>query len=92
MKVSVTAHGTLRRHFGEGTHIVELRDGATVGDLLLRIEELWGGAIPGHLWNAGKHRFRGPVVLTVGGKAVHDIERILSENDHIGIYKALVGG
>ena len=92
MRIQVTAFGGLCEHFGRETHEVDLPDGATLADLLVRVEEQWGDRVPASLWNSREHRFRGPVVIKVGERATRDRTAVLSDGQEVRLYRALVGG
>ncbi len=92
MRIRVTAFGELCEHFGKETHVVELAEGATLADLLVRWEELWGERLPAGLWNRKQHRFRGPVVVRLGDRLTREWGTALADGQEVGLYRALVGG
>jgi molybdopterin converting factor small subunit len=90
--VRVKAFGHLREIFGSHEQRVELSQGATLAALLVAIEDSFGDRLPASLWNRREHRFRGPVVLSVGGRIVRGRDTVLADGEEIGIHQALVGG
>jgi hypothetical protein len=92
MRILLTAFGGLCEHFGKEAHEVDLPEGATLADLLVRVEKRWGNRLPASLWNDREHRFRGPVVIKVGDRVTRDRTVVLSDGQGIRIYQALVGG
>jgi molybdopterin converting factor small subunit len=92
MRVTVKATGLMREYFGEATHEVELPEGATLGDLLSRIEVEFREGLTGSIWNWTEHRFRGPVVIVIDKRVVKDRATLLKDQQEVDFYKALVGG
>ncbi len=92
MTVRVKPFGNLRGIFGGDEQRLELAEGATLAALLVAIEDSLGDRLPASLWNRREHRFRGPVVLRVGGRIVRDRATVLADGEEIGIHQALVGG
>jgi molybdopterin converting factor small subunit len=90
--VRVTAFGRLREVFGSDEHRVQLAEGATLAALLVALEDSFGDRLPASLWNRREHRFRGPVVLSVGGRIARGRDTALAEGEEIRIHQALVGG
>lgn len=92
MQVILRSHGLLKKYFGQNAHRVELPESATVSDLFKYIERRWMDRMPHFLWNGKEHRFRGPVVVIVDGKAIRRRNTPLMHNQEVDLYKASVGG
>jgi len=92
IQVTLALSGTLREYFDEPEYLVELPDGATLGDLLVRIEEDHGARLTGSIWNRSEHRFRGAMVLMIGARAVKDRAMLLRAGQTVKVFKAVVGG
>jgi molybdopterin converting factor small subunit len=89
--ITLEARGTLAEVFGPET-CYELADGATLGDLLDRIDREHGERLAQTIWNRRERRFRGPVVIMAGQRAVKDRATPLGDRQVVSLYKALVGG
>jgi len=92
IRVVLQACGPLRETFGAPELGFELADGATLGDLLDRIGADHGERLAGSLWNLRERRFRGPVVIMAGSRAVKDRATPLHDQQVVRLYKAVVGG
>ena len=92
MEVLLTATGQLEKEFGGSRFRMEFPEGATLGDLLVRIDSDFGDALPRELWNRGARKFRGPVVLVSDGRVVRDSGLRLRKGQEIVLFKVLVGG
>ena len=82
----------MRDYLGEEPHAVHLPEGATLGDLLVRIEQEFKEQLTGSIWNWEEHRFRGPVVIVLGHRIVKDRTTPLQDQQEVSFHKALVGG
>lgn len=92
MLVTLRGIGHMREYLGDEPHAVDLPEGATLGDLLIRIEQDFKEQLTGSIWNWEGHRFRGPVVIVLGGRIVKDRTTPLQDQQEVCIHKALVGG
>jgi molybdopterin converting factor small subunit len=91
IQVTLQAQGTLEEVFGPAA-CCELADGATLGDLLDRIDAEHGERLAGTIWNRREKRFRGPVVIMLGRRAVKDRATPLRDRQVVSLFKAVVGG
>jgi molybdopterin converting factor small subunit len=91
IRVTLLSSGPMLDYFGE-RELLELPDGATLGDLLERIGAEHGERLAGSIWNRKEGRFRGPVVIMVGGRAVKDRATPLQDQAQVNLIKAVVGG
>jgi len=92
MQVTLIGMGLMRDYLGEVPHVVVLPEGATLGDLLARIELDFKEQLAGSIWNWEEHRFRGPVVIVSGHRIIRDRTTPLQDQQEVSFYKALVGG
>lgn len=92
IRVSLRAAGPMRECFGSAELDLDLPDGATLGDLLLRIEQDHGERLAGSIWNWREHRFRGPVVIMSGSRVLRDRAMALRDQQQVTFTKAVVGG
>jgi molybdopterin converting factor small subunit len=92
MQVTLKGIGLMRDYLGEAPRQVELPEGATLGDLLDRIELDFKEQLTGSIWNWEEHRFRGPVVIVSDHRTIKDKATPLQDQQEVSFYKALVGG
>lgn len=92
MWVTIKGCGTMRDYFGDAPCLVELNEGATLGDLFVQIEVDFKEKLAGPIWNWQKHGFRGPVVTVIGQRAVKDLSTLLADGQEVSFHKAVVGG
>lgn len=92
MKVYINAFGLLKKYFGDSKYCLEIPKGSTMYDLMNAINGVWGEKLPPYLWDSGKKRFRGSVVIMIQKKAVTSMETLLKEGQEVNLYKVLAGG
>lgn len=91
--VTLQATGPMREYFPGPDQPLELPDGATLGDLLDRIEADHGDRLAGSaIWNRQARKFRGPVVIKAGSQVVTARTAPLRDGQVVSLIKALVGG
>jgi molybdopterin converting factor small subunit len=91
IRVRLQPCGPLVEAFGAPEFAYDLADGASLGDLLDRIGAEHGERL-GSIWNLRERRFRGPVVIMSGAKALKDRATPLRDQQTVSLYKAVVGG
>ena len=92
MVVQLKAIGDLRDYIGKEPQAVQLKEHATLADLLLAIDERWGAALPHYLWDAAQKKFRGAVFFLINEEVVRDLRTPLADGTQIALLKAIVGG
>ena len=92
IQVLLHGAGTMAECFGAAEQRLDLPDGATLGDLLLRIEQDHGERLAGSVWNWKEHRFRGPVVIMSGSRVLRDRATALRDQQKVTFTRAVVGG
>ena len=92
--VTLQAMGPMREYFPGPDQELEFPDGATLGDLLDRIEADHGERLSGSssIWNRQARKFRGPVVIKAGSRVVTARTAPLQDRQVVSLFKALVGG
>ena len=92
--IKVRVHFTLplRRHIGCQELEIELREGATVRDLLQAIGQEWGAQLPRRMWNPQKQAFVHPVQLLGRQRQVGDGSRPLVDGEEFIVTVIAVGG
>ena len=91
MKILLRSIGDLRDYFGRDPQEIELKENATLKDLLQAIDEQWGSALPPYLWDRANKRFRGSVFFLINKEVIQDIHTPLRDGLPIDLMKALVG-
>jgi molybdopterin converting factor small subunit len=92
MLIRLRIFGALERYLGGDRHEVELRQGATVRDLMDLIDERWGDELPSQFWDPERKRFQGPVLIMSEGVDVLDQELPLADQQQLMILVPLSGG
>ncbi len=92
MVIHLKGIGDLRDYIGKEPQAVELKDGATLSDLLLAIDNRWGKVFPYYLWDASQKQFRGAVFFLINKEVVKDMQTPLQDGLQINLLKAIVGG
>jgi len=91
--VTLQAVGPMREYFPGPGQDLELPDGATLGDLLDRIDAAHGERLAGtSIWNRQARKFRGPVVIKAGTRLVTSRAAPLQDRQVVSLIKAVVGG
>jgi sulfur carrier protein ThiS len=92
--ITLQATGPMREYFPGPDQELELPDGATLGDLLDRIDADHGERLAGSttIWNRQARKFRGPVVVKAGSQVVAARTAPLRDRQVVSLIKALVGG
>jgi molybdopterin converting factor small subunit len=92
MIVRLRAFGELERLFDGERPLLGLPDDAMLGDLLDAIAERWGAQLEPFWWDRAARRFRGPVVILVGGTDVHDPATRLNDGQEVLLVPVVSGG
>jgi len=92
IRVLLQAAGTMGECFGAAELELDLPDGATLGDLLVRIEQDHGERLAGAVWNWKEHRFRGPIVIMSGSRVLRERTTRLRDRQKVTFTRAVVGG
>ena len=58
IRVTLAISGTMREYFDQEGYPMELPEGATLGDFLVRIGQDHEARLSGPIWNRVEHRFR----------------------------------
>lgn len=92
MVIQLKAIGDLRDYIGQEPQAVELKENATLADLLAEIDVRWGKALPQYLWDSSQKKFRGAVFFLINEEVVKDLQTPLQDGLRIDLLKAIVGG
>ena len=92
MRIHLKCVGDLRDYVSRETQVIDLTDGASLGDLLSTIGERWDANFPPYLWDAEKKRFRGAVFFVIDKQVVQDLAETLQEDSEVVLIRALSGG
>ena len=92
MKVILEFNRVLAHHYPRKELSVEVRDNGVLGDLFQSVSRLEEPRLPESLWNYDEDRFRGPVLLTSGGRVIRDKNEKLFNGQRIVLRRCIVGG
>lgn len=92
MEVIVKTSGTIERFFPakEFRFLFETR--AVLSDVYEMLGQRFGPEISAAVWNHGKNRFRGPVIVSSGGRLLKRDDEILHDGQVIELKRFLIGG
>jgi len=92
MEIILKTSGTMERFFPKKEFRFVLKKGAQLSDLYEIMGRLNGPEISAAVWNHGKNRFRGPVIVKSGGRLLKNEEEILYDGQIIELKRFLIGG
>jgi hypothetical protein len=92
MEIILKTSGTIERFFPEKEIRFVLKKGAALSDLYEMMGRLNGSKISAAIWNHGKNRFRGPVIVSSGGRLLKNEDEILYNGQIIELKRFLIGG
>lgn len=92
MNVTLRAKGVMGRYLGTDPIEIVLPEKAALRDLFEYFHNRLSSRVPDFIWITEEKRFRGPVVVTIGGKVVRDMNSPLEAGMEIQIFKGFVGG
>ena len=92
MHVRIQPDGNISRHFPEKEIVLELEENSTLVDLFDEIGRSIGSNLPESIWNKGKSRFRGPIIIASGGAVLRNHDEVLHDGQLIKLKRFLVGG
>jgi len=92
MEIILKISGTIERFFPEKEIRFVLKKGVVLSDLYEMMGWLYGSKISAAVWNHGKNRFRGPVIVSSGGRLLKNEDEILYDGQIIELKRFLIGG
>ncbi len=92
MEVILKISGTIERFFPEKELRFILKKGALLSDLYEMMGQFNGSEISAAVWNHGKNKFRGPVIVSSGGRLLKNEDEILYDGQIIELKRFLIGG
>ena len=92
MEIIIKATGTIERFFPAKEIRLELETGAVLSDAYEKMGQQHGPTLSAAIWNHGKNRFRGPVIVSSGGRLLKNENEILSDGQIIELKRFLIGG
>jgi len=92
VKITLAGTGPLRQYLGGGPEVVRLPDDSVLTDLFQWIEEHHASELPDYLWDSRRHKFRGPMVIAIGGRPVLDTNTALTDGDEVTVMYVVAGG
>ncbi|OFW57063.1 MAG: hypothetical protein A2Y75_02640 [Candidatus Solincola sediminis] len=92
MQVKVHFVGMFKHHTKDAEKEYELREEATVGELLLAVGRDYGRRLPEQMWDAAGERFHPTISAVRKGSTALESEEQLKEGDEIYIFTRMAGG
>ena len=92
MEVILEFDNVLQQHYPQKILSLQLRDNGVLLDLFQSISRLQEHRLPESIWNYQEDRFRGPVLITSGGRVMRDKNEELFSGQRIKLRRCVVGG
>ena len=92
MEVILKTSGSIERFFPEKEIRFVLEKGAVLSDLYEMMGQVNGSDISAAVWNHGKNRFRGPVIVSSSGRLLKNEDEVLYDGQIIELKRFLIGG
>lgn len=92
MKITVHFHGILADWVGIPQAEIELPNGATLADLLIRIRATYGSHMPARLQEKGEEEFQQAFWAVRGSLPVSDLQTVLQDGEVWRFFFPLAGG
>ena len=92
MEVILELDTVLQRHYPQKIFSIKVKDNGVLLDLFQSIGRLEKPRLSESVWNYREDRFRGPVLITSGGRVMKDGNEKLFNGQHIKFRRCIVGG
>jgi len=92
MKIYFERIGYIKKYYVQEPDCLILEDGATLKDFCIKVNETAEGTSRHSIWNSEEKKFRGPVVASVDGKIVKDLNYKLEDGQRVRLLYSIVGG
>jgi len=92
MEIILEFDRVLKHHYPQRVLSLKIRDNGVLGDLFQSISRLKDAGLPESVWNYDEDRFRGPVLITSGGRVIRDKNEKLFNGQRIELRRCIVGG
>lgn len=92
MEVILEFDNVLQQHYPQKILSLQLRDNGVLLDLFQSISRLQEHRLPESIWNYQEDRFRGPVLITSGGRVIRDKNEELFSGQRIKLRRYVAGG
>ena len=92
MEIYFERTGYIKKYYEQEPDYIVLDDGAALKDFCIRVNETAEGTAKHSLWNSEEKKFRGPVVASVDGKIVKDLNYKLEDGQRVRLLYSIVGG
>lgn len=92
MQIILEFDRVLAKHYPQKMLSLELKDNGVLGDLFQSIGRLEEHRLPESIWNYADNRFRGPVLMTTGGRVIRKENEKLFNGQRIKLRRCIVGG
>lgn len=92
MEVILEFDNMLKQYYPQKKLSLKVKDDGVLGDLFQSIGRHEEPKLPESIWNHHEDRFRGPVLITSGGRVLRDKNERLFNGQHIKLRRCIVGG
>ena len=92
MEIILEFDQVLARHYPRKLLSLDVADNGCLGDLFRSIGRLEEHGLPESIWNYAENRFRGPVLITTGGRVIRKENEKLFNGQRIKLRRCIVGG
>ncbi len=92
MEVILEFDNVLKQYYPQKKLSMKIKDDGILLDLFQSIGRLEAPNLPESIWNYHEARFRGPVLITSGGRVLRDKNEKLFNGQQIQLRRCIVGG
>ena len=92
MEVILEFDNVLTHYYPQKELSVEIKDNGVLLDLFQSISRLEEPNLPESIWNYDEDRFRGPVLISSGGRVLRDENEKLFNGQRIKLIRCIAGG
>jgi hypothetical protein len=92
MKIILEFDNVMKKYYPQQILILEIKDNGELQDLFQSIGRIKDSKLPESIWNDDENRFRGPVLITSGGRVLRDKKEKLFNGQRIELRRCVVGG
>ncbi len=92
MEIILEFDNVLKQYYPQKILSLKVRDNGVLLDLFQSIGRLEESRLPESIWNYNENRFKGPVLITSGGRVIRDSNEKLFNGQRIQLRRCVVGG
>jgi len=92
MEIILEFDNVFKQYYPQMVLSLEIEDDGSLLDLFQSIGRLKESKLPESIWNYDEDRFRGPVLITSGGKVIRNNNEKLFNGQCIKLRRCIAGG